>query len=386
MKKKVTILGSTGSIGVSALEVIRDFKDRFEVVGFTTNRNVDLLQKQIEEFHPQVACVADTATADKAKLSGRFPKTRVLSGRQSLTDMLLSYEADILVVATVGFVGLFPTLTGIECGMRIGLANKEVLVIAGELVTKRARKCQVEILPIDSEHNAVFQCLGGNDASKIRRVILTASGGPFRDFTAEQMRKVTRAQALNHPTWKMGDKITIDSATLMNKGFEVIEACHLFGVRPDQVEVVVHPQSAVHSMVEFVDGSILAQLGQTSMYLPILNVLSFPERVSNKYEPLDLTRLARLDFLKPDLERFPCLRYAYEACETGGTMPAAMNAANEVAVAAFLEERIPFYGIPEIIRAVMDEHQTITHPDLETLRETDQRAREMAEKHVGTYA
>ncbi|MFP4580368.1 MAG: 1-deoxy-D-xylulose-5-phosphate reductoisomerase [Candidatus Sumerlaeia bacterium] len=386
MKKKVIILGSTGSIGVSTLDVIRDFKDRFEVVGITTNRKTELLEKQIEEFGPKVACIADEEAAGQSKLAGRFPETRVLAGESSLVDMLLSYEADILVVATVGSVGLFPTLTGIECGMRIALANKEVLVVGGDLVMKRALKCGVEILPIDSEHNAIFQCLTGNDITRIRRLILTASGGPFRDMSAQAMQNVTREQALDHPTWNMGPKISIDSATLMNKGFEVIEACHLFGVRPDQVEVVVHPQSSIHSMVEYADGSILAQLGQTNMYLPILNVLAFPERVPNKFEPVDLVKLSSLEFLAPDKERFPCLSYAYEAAEKGGTMPAVLNAANEVAVSAFLENRIPFTGIPEIIRAAMDQHEPIAHPDLETLKEWDAKAREMAEKNTYDYA
>ena len=385
MRKRIIILGSTGSIGTSTLDVIRDFPGRFEAVALSSRRNVGLLARQIAEFRPRAVCVADPeAAADPALLSG-LGDAELLSGQEGLEELVRRFEADVLVVATVGFAGLFPTLAGIERGLRIALANKEVLVVGGHIVMERARRAGAEILPIDSEHNAIFPCLAGNAPAHVRRLILTASGGPFRGFSRRQLENVTREQALDHPTWDMGPKVTIDSATLMNKGFEVIEACHLFGVSPSQVDVVIHPQSIVHSMVEFTDGSILAQLGQTSMYLPILNALAYPERVANKHPSLNLAELGKLDFARADRALFPCLDYAYEACEKGGTLPAALNAANEVAVEAFLEERIPFTGIPETIRAVLDQHEIIPRPDLETLREVDRAAREMAGIHARNF-
>jgi 1-deoxy-D-xylulose-5-phosphate reductoisomerase len=386
MRKRIIILGSTGSIGTSTLDVIRDFPDRFEVAALASRRNVGLLVRQIGEFRPAMVCVTDPEAAREPELLSSIGDATLLTEQEGLEDLVRRCEADVLVVATVGFAGLFPTLAGIERGLRIALANKEVLVVGGQLVMEQARCRGVEMLPIDSEHNAVFQCLAGNHSSSVRRVILTASGGPFRGFSRQQLQKVTREQALDHPTWDMGPKITIDSATLMNKGFEVIEACHLFGVRPDQVDVVIHPQSIVHSMVEYADGSVLAQLGQTNMYLPILNTLAYPERLANKHPSLDLAALGKLEFARANRDLFPCLDYAYEACEKGGTLPAALNAANEVAVAAFLEKRIPFTGIPETIRTVLDQHEIIPQPDLETLREVDRAAREMAETHASNFA
>ena len=381
--KRLAILGSTGSIGRQAVEVVSTLP-HVRVCALAARANWRLLAAQASRLGPKVAAMTDEAAADRLrkKLAG---KLKVLSGPDAMTEMVRRCRPDMVLTAVVGTAGLRPTLAAIECGADLAIANKEVLVVGGHVVMERARRAGAEILPIDSEHNAIFQCLAGNAPANVRRLILTASGGPFRGFSRRQLEKVTREQALDHPTWDMGPKVTIDSATLMNKGFEVIEACHLFGVGPSQVDVVIHPQSIVHSMVEFTDGSVLAQLGQTSMYLPILNALAYPERVANKYPSLNLAELGKLDFARADRGLFPCLDYAYEACEKGGTLPAALNAANEVAVEAFLEERIPFTGIPETIRAVLDQHEIIPQPDLETLREVDRAAREMAGIHARSF-
>ncbi|HNY27550.1 MAG TPA: 1-deoxy-D-xylulose-5-phosphate reductoisomerase [Candidatus Sumerlaeota bacterium] len=392
--RRVLLLGSTGSIGLSTLDVIRDFPDRFEVVGLSAHRNVDLLIRQIEVFKPAWVCVTDETAAQRGGERVRAALERhggkFLSGPDGLTGLVEQCpDVDLVVVATVGFAGLAPTLTAIERGIRIALANKEVLVAGGTLVMGRARTAGVDILPIDSEHNAIFQCLQGQDRRAVRRLLLTASGGPLRNKSPEEVARTSVEEALQHPTWKMGAKITIDSATLMNKGLEVIEACHLFDVSPDRVEVVVHPQSVLHSMVEFTDGSILAQLGQTDMYLPILNVLSYPERLPNRFEPLDLARVGALTFSKPDGHTFPCLRYAYEAIATGGTAPAVLSAANEVAVEAFLNRRIGFPAIADTVRRVLDRYNTergfgsADGLDLTLLREADGRAREMARAYAG---
>lgn len=376
--KRLAILGATGSIGQSALKVVRDFPEHFDVVALSTNRNTARLSEQVAEFQPQAICLGEKG--DASPLSGW--KGAIHHGEAGLLELVENYEADLLIVATVGFAGLFPTLAGIRKGCPIALANKEVLVVAGDIVMEEARKNQVPILPIDSEHNAILQCLAGNRREDIRRVILTASGGPFRDATREDLEKVTRAQALDHPNWDMGPKITIDSATLMNKGFEMIEALHLFDLQPEQLDVVVHRQSAIHSMVEYRDGSILAQIGQTDMYLPIQNVLFYPDREPNPFPPLDLAALSRLDFEAPRRDLFPCLDYALEAAARGGAFPAVLNAANEVAVAAFLEEKIAFLHIPRLIRHVMDAHEPVENPDLGTLRELDMRARELAQEEL----
>lgn len=383
MLHRVLILGSTGSIGVSTLDVIRDFPNQFQVAGLSAHGNTRLLADQAREFKPKAVCAASKEALDRAPdFAGQIGGAKLHAGQQGLLELVRETDADTVVVATVGFAGLFPTLEAIERGLRVCLANKEVLVVAGEIVMRKARERNVPILPIDSEHNAIFQCLAGNKVQDIRRLILTASGGPFRNYSAEKLQAVTPEQALAHPTWSMGPKITIDSATLMNKGFEMIEACHLFQVKPAQVDVVVHPQSTIHSLVEYRDGSMLAQLGVTNMYLPILNALAHPERHANKFPPLNLADMGRVDFTHPDRVKFPCLNYAYEAAETGGTQPAVLNAANEIAVAAFLAGRIPFTGIPGTIRAVLDQHTPTAHPDLETLREVDRWARETAEKHA----
>ena len=382
MRKRIIILGSTGSIGTSTLDVIRDFPSQFEVVGLSTHSNSHLLGSQAQEFSPQAVCISNPEAEPQALPA----QTTLFLGEEGLAELVNSLDADMLVVATVGFAGLFPTLAGIEKGMTIALANKEVLVVAGEIVMQKAREAGVKVLPIDSEHNAIFQCLAGNDAKSVRRIFLTASGGPLRNLTRGDMASVTVEQALNHPTWNMGRKITIDCASLMNKGLEVIEACHLFGLSPDQVEVVVHPQSTIHSMVEYRDGSVLAQLGQTSMYLPILNVLSYPQRFENKFAPLNLAALGQLSFSAPQFDLFPCLGYAYEAIRAGGTMPAAMNAANEIAVSFFLDRAIPFMGIAQIIRKVMDNHEVVHAPDLNNLRGTDFDARKTAREYAANLA
>ena len=370
--KRICILGSTGSIGENTLRVIGDWPDRFQVVGLSAHRSARRLAEQAAAFNVPNVCLAD----------GGLPETppgveRTFHGDAGLVDLLDACAPDLVVVATVGYAGLSPTLRTIEMGATVALANKEVLVTAGELVMERARRAGVTILPIDSEHNAIFQCLNGGDASPLRRIILTASGGPFRGRTRDELASVTLREALNHPTWNMGPKITIDSATLMNKGFEVIEVHHLFAQPVDKIEVVVHPQSLIHGMIEYLDGSMIAQMGVTDMYLPIANVLSYPERLRNdRFEPLDLAAVGEVTFEKPDLEAFPCLRYACDAVRTGGTYPTVLNAANETAVQLFLKEEIRFLDIPGLIRAAMDAHASVTQPDLDAIAEADRWARE----------
>jgi len=378
MKKRVIILGSTGSIGTKTLEVISDFADHFEVVALSTHSQTDLLERQCTLYKPKAICV--TAPDRQAAGNDIASRTGIAfhAGEQGLVDLINTYDADMVMVATVGFVGTAPTLAAISRGMAIALANKEVLVCAGHLVMAEARKAAVEVLPVDSEHNAIFQCLQGTNISGVRRLILTASGGPFRGQTREQMTGLTAADALKHPTWTMGAKITIDCSTLMNKGFEAIEAAHLFNIPIDKVDVIVHPQSTIHSMVEYVDGSIIAQLGVTDMYFPIQNILFHPERHPNKFLPLDFAALGQMTFENPDRENFPCLNFAYEASRTGGTMPAVLNATNEIAVAAFLAGDATYLDIPDTIAAVMAKHKRTSGDTLEEIREADLWARDMA--------
>jgi len=377
MKKRLIILGSTGSIGTKALEVAADFPERIEVVGLSAHGSIKLLSEQVARFKPQSICVSRTdailAGANLAQTNGAafFP------GNAGLVQMIEQTEADIVLVATVGFVGLLPTLRAIDLGRTIALANKEVLVMAGNLVMAHARERGVDILPVDSEHNAVFQCLGGKHCSKeVRSLILTASGGPFRGLRQSQMDSITPAQALKHPTWNMGRKISIDSATLMNKGFEVIEAAHLFEVPVDMIRVVVHPQSAVHFMVEYIDGSVMAHLGITDMYLPIQNVLLHPVRLPNRFPSMNLADLATLTFEAPDHASFPCLDYAYESARRGGTYPAVLNAANEIAVERFLNGEISFLDIPRLIGAALENHSAGSANSLDEILEADRWARE----------
>src|SRR5436190_3832399 len=343
--KRIAILGSTGSIGQSALAVVDAHPDRLRVVGLAAGENAELLAAQIARYTPRVAAMASGAALDRLKQNGTSSVTFAGTGREGLVAVASHPDADLVLCASSGTDGLEAVLAAIECGKTIALANKEVLVMAGGIVTEAARRRGVAILPVDSEHNAIHQCLHGREPQEVRRIVLTASGGPFRGRTAAELEGVTAADALRHPTWKMGRKITIDSATLMNKGLEVIEAHWLFGLRPDQIDVLIHPQSVVHSMAELVDGSIIAQLGVTDMRLPIQYAFSYPDRWAGPLPSLDLARAGRLEFEAPDIAAFPCLRLAYRALESERSLPTVLNAANEVAVSLFLEGRLAFPSI-----------------------------------------
>jgi len=377
--KGVAILGSTGSIGCNTLRVIESLGgERFRVVALGAGQNVEVLADQIARHLPELVSVdSETAAQDlRARLFERdVDLPRIIVGEPGLIEVATHPQADCVVSATVGAVGFVPTLRALEAGKRVALANKETLVMAGELMTQAARASGAELLPVDSEHNALHQCLRGEKQSEVRRIILTASGGPFRTKTKTQMRESTVSEALRHPTWSMGAKITIDSATLMNKGLEVIEAHWLFGFTADQIDIVVHPESIVHSMIELVDGSVIAQMGVTDMRHAIQYALTFPDRHGCELPPLDLTSLSALHFEPPDPDRFPCLSLAYRALRAGGTLPAAMNAANEEAVQAFIDERISLTDIPLVIEAVMDGHQTQPATKLTTILEADGSAR-----------
>ena len=374
--KGVSILGSTGSIGTNTLRVIDRFPERFRVIGLGAGRGVDALSAQIRKYRPKIVSVSGSHRAET--LRRNFPELDVRTGVDGLVHVATHPEADFVVSATVGAVGLVPTLRAIEAGKSVGLANKEALIMAGELMTKAVAAAGATLLPVDSEHNAIHQCLDGRD-QPVKRIWLTASGGPFRTASLSEMREATPERALKHPTWKMGPKISIDSATMMNKGLEIIEAYWLFDVTPEQVRVVVHPQSVIHSMVELEDGSLIAQLGVTDMRLPIQYALTYPKRLDTGLPPLDLETPLRLDLEPPDLERFVCIRLAYEALSQGGTAPAVLNAANEVAVAAFLDERIGFLSIGETLQATLTRHDPKRASDLETVLEADRWARECAE-------
>lgn len=375
--KNVVVLGSTGSIGESSLKVARDLPGRMRLVGLAANRSADALAAQIAEFGIKKACLCDASGLDRVRAA--VPGDVALrSGEDGLVELATLPEADLVLVAIVGVAGLRPALAAIEAGKDIAVASKEILVMAGEAVMSAARRKGVKVLPVDSEHNAIFQCLEGRSSDEVSRLILTASGGPFRTLAAGELPGVTVAQALRHPTWEMGRKITIDSATLFNKGLEMIEARWLFDVGMDRVDVVVHPQSIVHSMVEFVDGSVLAQLSTTDMCFPIQYAVTWPERVPNRLPPLDFAKLARLDFEAPRWEDFPALRLAKEAGSAGGTLPAVLNAANEIAVAAFLEGRLSFPGIWNTVEETMVRHRGLPHPSLEEIVAADVWARETA--------
>lgn len=379
--KSISILGSTGSIGVNTLKVIEHLNGDFRVVALGAGSNVEVLAEQIKQFNPQLVAVKDEICAENLlkklqQLKAKVPKIEV--DEKGLIEVATHEEADIVVSATVGAVGFVPTLRAIEAGKRIALANKETLVIAGELMTKAAIKHKVEILPVDSEHNALHQCLRGESTKEVKRLILTASGGPFRTKSKTEIENATIEEALNHPNWKMGAKITIDSATLMNKGLEVIEARWLFGFSAEEISVIVHPQSVVHSMVEMIDGSIIAQLGVTDMKHAIQYALTYPSRKENCLEPLDFTKVTNLTFEQPDLEKFPCLALAYRALREGGTLPAVLNAANEISVQAFLDGKICLSEIARINEAVMNKHQTEAANSLETILSADKQARDNA--------
>jgi 1-deoxy-D-xylulose-5-phosphate reductoisomerase len=383
---KLAILGSTGSIGRQCLSVVEAMPGRFSVLALAAGANVDELVGQIERHRPEVVSVGDAAKADElaARLrdKGLSPMPAIHHGREGMLAVGTHSQAEMVVSAAVGVVGLEATYEAVKLGKSVALSNKEVLVAAGELVMAAAQKSGRELLPVDSEHNAVHQCLRGGERGEVRRLVLTASGGPFRKTPLAALDNVTPEQALAHPNWRMGNRITIDSATMMNKGFEVIEARWLFGVRPDQIDVVIHPQSTIHSMVEFVDGSVLAQLGPTDMRMPIQYALTYPERAASNQVALDWSKLRRLDFAKASTRRFPCLRLAREAMKKGGALPCALNAADEIAVAAFLERRLPFLGIPKVIERVLEHTPRQKFESMRDVLAADQEARRMAKEEV----
>ena len=378
--KQICILGSTGSIGTQALEVISQHADRYEVYALTANNRVELLAQQARQFNPAAVVVANEDRYDELKslLSDR-PDIKVYAGRQALNDIVEAEPIDMVLTAMVGFSGLEPTIHAIRARKKICLANKETLVVAGELICQLAQENRVPILPVDSEHSAIFQCLVGEGDNEVEKILLTCSGGPFRTMTADQLANVTAADALRHPTWDMGAKITIDSATLMNKGFEVMEAKWLFGVPAEQIEVLIHQQSIVHSAVQFIDGSVKAQLGVPDMKLPIQYAFSFPERLHLNEKRLDLFKSRSLEFFEPDTSKFRCLALAYEAIQRGGNMPCILNAANEVVNEAFRRDRCSFPQMADIISETMQRTPFSANPTLETYLETDAEARRIAE-------
>ncbi len=383
--KHLAILGSTGSIGRQCLAVVEALAERFRVVALAAGKNVETLAEQIERHEPDLVSVSDATRAEElaVRLRGKgIPLPAIHHGREGMLAVGTHPQADLVVSAAVGVVGLEATYEALRCGKQVALSNKEVLVAAGELVMAAAARTGRELLPVDSEHNAIHQCLRGGARGEVRKLVLTASGGPFRKTPLAQLASVTPEQALAHPNWRMGNRITIDSATMMNKGFEVIEAHWLFGMRPEQIEVVIHPQSTIHSLVEFVDGSILAQLGPTDMRMPIQYALTYPERVASNEVQLDWPRLKRLDFAKVSTRRFPCLRLAREALKKGGALPCALNAADEVAVGAFLERRLPFLGIPQVIERVLARTPRMSFEKMDDVLAADAEARRMAREEV----
>jgi len=388
--KQLSILGSTGSIGRQCLSVVEALPERFAIAALAAGGNLEELTGQIERHRPELVSVGDEKKADELasalRAKGITPLPAIHHGREGMLAVGTHARVDIVVSAAVGVVGLEATYEAVKLGKTVALSNKEVLVAAGELVMAAAKKAGRELLPVDSEHNAVHQCLRGGTHGEVRRLVLTASGGPFRKTPLADLENVSPEQALAHPNWKMGNRITIDSATMMNKGFEVIEARWLFGMRPDQIDVVIHPQSTIHSMVEYVDGSILAQLGPTDMRMPIQYALTYPERVASNQVALDWRKLRRLDFAKVSTRRFPCLRLAREAMKKGGALPCALNAADEVAVAAFLERRLPFRGIAEVIESVLARTPRTRFEKMDDVLAADAEARRMAKEEVNRLA
>ena len=387
---KLAILGSTGSIGRQCLSVVESLPERFAVVALAAGSNLEELVGQIERHRPELVSLGDTTKADelaqRLRAKGVSPLPAIHHGREGLLAVGTHEAADMVVSAAVGVVGLEATYEAVKLAKIVALSNKEVLVAAGELVMAAANKAGRELLPVDSEHNAVHQCLRGGEYEEVRRLVLTASGGPFRKTRLADLERVTPEQALAHPNWRMGNRITIDSATMMNKGFEVIEARWLFGMRPEQIEVVIHPQSTIHSMVEFVDGSVLAQLGPTDMRMPIQYALTYPQRVASNQVALDWSKLRRLDFEKVSTRRFPCLRLAREALKKGGALPCALNAADEIAVAAFLERKLPFLGIAEVIERVLGRTPKTRFAKMDDVLTADAEARRMAREEVSRLA
>src|SRR5437879_4286526 len=377
-RKRVVILGATGSIGDSALKVARDIPERVEIVGLAANSNAEKLAAAANEVRPESVCLVDTTRIDMLRKALEY-QPRIFAGEKGLREIARLTNAEMVLVAIVGTGGLRPALAAIEAGKDLAVASKEILVMAGEIVLREARDNDVQVLPVDSEHNAIFQCLEGKSSLDVRRIILTASGGPFRETPGKDFDSIIPEQALMHPTWNMGPKITIDSATLFNKGLEMIEAHWLFGVEMKRVEVVIHPQSIVHSMVEFADGSTLAQLSYSNMCFPIQYAVTWPHRVPNSLPPLDFSKLSRLEFFTPRYDDFPALKLARRAGKTGGTLPAVMNAANEIAVAGFLDRQVRFPDIWQIVEEVMNRHTSVAHPDLDAILHADQWARNEAQ-------
>ncbi len=381
--KRISVLGSTGSIGVGTLDVIDAHPDRFTVTALTAGCNINLMKKQIERFRPRLAAVIDEMHArDLRRLLGPAATADILYGPEGYREAAVLADNDMVVSAIVGAAGLLPTWDAIEAGKDIALANKETLVMAGHLVLRKATEMGVRVIPIDSEHSAIFQCLQGHRMQDVRRLILTASGGPFLNASEHDLSKITPAQALRHPNWKMGKKITIDSATMMNKGLEVIEAGWLFDLPSTAIDILIHPQSIVHSMVEYRDGNVMAQMGIPDMRIPIAYALSYPDRLFSGEPSLDLSKVGKLTFIDPDPIRFPALRLAYESAKAGGTMPAVLNAANEVAVSAFIDEKIRFDQIIRLVERVLSRHQVSADPGMEAILEADRWARQEAEKNI----
>ena len=383
-KRQIALLGSTGSIGTQALDIVRNNPDRFEVYALVARRNVELLARQAREFRPEVVVIADEQQHAPLKEALAGLPMKVWAGADAIADVVQMEPVDMVLTAVVGYAGLRPTLAALEAGKAVALANKETLVVAGELVTATARRAGAPILPVDSEHSAIFQCLSGQDAQAVEKVILTASGGPFRTTPREELATVTPAEALRHPNWSMGAKVTIDSASMMNKGFEMIEARWLFGLPPERIEVVVHPQSIVHSMVQFADGAVMAQLGMPDMHLPIAYALAYPRRLRSDAPRLDFARLATLTFEAPDRERFPNLTYAFDAIRRGGNMPCILNAADEVAVDAFLNGRIGFLAMSDLIAETMARTAFIATPTYDDYVQTDAEARRIAMEMISS--
>ena len=381
--KRLLLLGSTGSIGQQVLDVVRNHADKFEIAAIATRRNTALLQEQVAEFTPKWVAVSDEDAANQYPQVSLPQDTTFIAGANSFCEIVQACDADTAVIATVGAAGFKPTFEAVSEGMQIALANKEVLAMAGDLLMKTARESNSPIIPIDSEHSAIWQCMQCGSHGEVLKIILTASGGPFRGQTPQQFENVKIEEALNHPNWDMGAKITIDSATLFNKGLEVIEAHHLFNQPLDNIDVVVHPQSIIHSLVEFFDGSIMAQLGDADMRTPIQYALSFPERIERTGRKLDLLDNPNLTFFPPDMESFPCLRLCYEAARIGGTMPAYLSVANEEVVEAFLQERVPFGSIPRLLEASMSKHKTVIDYALEDIYAADEEARRKTKQLIG---
>lgn len=377
-KKQIAILGSTGSIGTQALDVIEQHPERFEVYAITANNNIDLLIEQAIKFSPEIVVIANDINYSPLKEALQSYPIKVWAGIEAISDIVQNEEVDIVLAAMVGFSGLKPTVSALKAGKTVALANKETLVIAGEYIIDLALKNGAPILPVDSEHSAIFQCLNGEQLNRINKIWLTASGGPFRNYTREQLQKVTKKQALNHPNWSMGAKVTIDSSTLMNKGFEMIEAKWLFDVDPSKIEVVVHPQSIVHSMVEFEDTSVMAQMGEPDMRVPIQYAFSYPQRLKSNFKSVDFFKLSTLTFEQPDQKIFKNLSFAYEAINKGGNMPCILNAANEIAVESFLQDKVTYLAMSDVLEQTMQKASFVESPSLDDYFETDEEARKIA--------